>query len=616
MPLGNQTPINPERMANLTLPAYQVVSSITYQYPNPPNITYAGNQPLFAPYGGSSGSASEWATFSAVTNIDGNNNNLNNIALGNISSLSTSIINLDGNILTTASGGSTAELLLNGVPIATVSSITAIEDWSLYPAISTLNIANFDIYNVSTINGAPYVSGGGASTWSGFPATQTVNMATNSLNNVSGVNLNTSGETNIAILTAGVGGTLNVNGVPVSTGGGVNTWANFPATNTVQVPNQDFTMTTTTPGTAYNTANLNANIIIGNTTQAPLRPDLTAFCGTVQLGGLASPLTAMNVNSIGGINLTSITGVAISGGGGVSVSGAGGVAITGAGGVALNGGNVEIGGAGGVIINGTGAITVTAGGVFINGGGCAISAGGCAITAGGLSVAGGAVTIGTAGIAGGDLTIFGGNLNMTSVGGLNNAIRTNILDAVTPNSLAISGVSTINGAPYTGGGSSGVASINSLTGAITLSAGINISLVPVGNTITINQINQPVTNRASGTTPLVITATTLATAQTIANLSLTTSAVYDINVFAVIVLTTGTNTNRDMNLFVTIDGVQVGQVFSSTLGGIGHFLSMPCQCTQIGSTAGAHTILLKGYASATTDLTVNSFQISAIGNLA
>ena len=166
------------------------------------------------------------------------------------------------------------------------------------------------------------------------------------------------------------------------------------------------------------------------------------------------------------------------------------------------------------------------------------------------------------------------------------------------------------------GGGAGVSSLNSLTGAITLTAGTNISLVPVGNNITINQINVPVTNRASGTTPLLITATTFGTAQTIANLSLTTSAVYDINVTSVIVLTSNTNSRRDMNLFVTINGVQVGQVFTSTISGIGHFLSMPQQCSQLGATAGAQTILLKGYADTASDLTVNSFQISATGNLA
>jgi hypothetical protein len=511
MPLGYRTTIPTNTPLNISPTSYIEVPATLYYNNNPPNVTYAGSQPLFAPYNGGS-SASTWSQFPALTNINASNNDLNNVNTGNISSINTARIDLDGNILTTGSAGSNAELLLNGVPIATISSITAIEDWSLYPAISTINVSNYDLRNVSTINGAPYITGsasvwsqfpatqtvdfaqynlnnvstingapyvtgsasvwsqfpatqtvdfaqynlnnvstingqpyitGSASAWSAFPATQTVNMANNSFNNTSGLSLTGTGTT--ALLTAGAGNVLNVNGVPVSTGGGANTWADFPAINTVTIPDHDLIMTTTTPGTAYNTANLNANIIIGNGTQSPLRPDLTAFCGTVQLGGIASPLTAMNVNSIGGINLTSLSGVAVSGGGGVSISGAGGVAVTGGGGIALNGGNVEIAGAGGVLVNGTGAIVVTAGGVAVNGGGVAISAGGCAITSGGLSVAGGAVTIGTAGIAGGNLTIYGGDVNINNVGGSGGSLTSQNIRATIGYVLDGAGTFTING---------------------------------------------------------------------------------------------------------------------------------------------------------------------------
>jgi hypothetical protein len=162
----------------------------------------------------------------------------------------------------------------------------------------------------------------------------------------------------------------------------------------------------------------------------------------------------------------------------------------------------------------------------------------------------------------------------------------------------------------------GVVSLNSLSGAVTLTAGTNIQLVPVGNNITINQINGPILNRASGTTPLLITATTSGTAQTIGNLSLTTGAIYDIDVVSVIVIQTNSNTKTDMNLFVTVDGVQVGQTFTSSIDGIGHFLSIPQQCSALNVSAGPHTILLKGFADVGSVLTVNSFQLRGIGNLA
>ena len=60
------------------------------------------------------------------------------------SSISTLGMILDGNILTSAG----SELLLNGVPIATTSNISSLQDWSYEPAISTLNMNGN-----STING-------------------------------------------------------------------------------------------------------------------------------------------------------------------------------------------------------------------------------------------------------------------------------------------------------------------------------------------------------------------------------------------------------------------------------------------------------------------------------
>lgn len=397
-----------------------------------------------------------WAEYVAISTIMANNNDITGVADIEVSTI-------NGQAYTVGSWVSTASSALDmasfNIAVSSLTGVSSINGaafgastWSQFPATSEVNFAQYNLNNVSTINGQPY--GTGASTWSGFPATQTVDMNTNSLNKVSGVSLNTAGEGNIAILTASAGGILNVNGQPVSTGGGANTWATYPAISTVVLLDQSLNMNTTTQGVSYNDANINANLTVGNTTQAPLRPDATFYVGGMNIGGLANPVTNMNVYSLGGININSATGVAVSGGGGVAISGAGGVAIQGLGNLSLTGGNVEVAGAGGVLVNGTGAITVTAGGVFVNGGGVAVSAGGCAITAGGLSVAGGAVTIGTAGLAGGDLTIYGGALKMASVGGVTNAIQADKIEAVTPGNLAITGVSTINGLPYPPSGGS------------------------------------------------------------------------------------------------------------------------------------------------------------------
>ena len=447
-----------------------------------------------------------------ISDLTTNNVSTNTLtaSLGYISTVSTQAIVLDGNELSTAGN----ELLFNGQPIATVSSISTnvaawsqypalstiladnnnisqvgniqvstingqpyvvpsslVSTWSQYPATSAVDFAQYNLNNVSTINGQPYTgAAGGPAAWSQYSATQTVNMANNSLNNVAGINL--SSVNTQAILTAGAGNVLNVNGVPVATGGGASTWANFPAISTVVIPDKDLNMTTTTPGVAYNTANLNANVVIGNTSQAPLRPDLTAYCGTVSLGGLANPLTAMNVYSLGSVAINSAAGISVAGGGGVSVSGAGGVSVTGLGNLALSGGNVEVTGAGGVLVNGTGAITVTAGGVAVNGGGVSIAAGGCAITAGGLSIAGGTTVIGSLGAAGGGLTVYGSDLFMSPVGGTNAMIHTNYLTSNTQ-PLQITGLSTINGSPLTYISTTA----GTFTGTTRIAAGNNVGLI-------------------------------------------------------------------------------------------------------------------------------------------
>ena len=424
-----------------------------------------------------------WAEYVAISTIMANNNNITGVADIEVSTINGQAYTVGSWVSTATSALDMASFniavsSLTGVSSINGAALASASTWSQFPATSEVNFAQYNLNNVSTINGQPY--GTGASTWSGFPATQTVDMNTNSLNKVSGVSLNTAGEGNIAILTASAGGILNVNGQPVSTGGGANTWANYPAISTVVLLDQSLNMNTTTQGVSYKDANINANLTVGNTSQAPLRPDATFYVGGMNIGGLANPVTNMNVYSLGGVNINSATGVAVSGGGGVSISGAGGVAIQGLGNLALSGGDVEVTGAGGVLVNGTGAITVTAGGVFVQGGGVAVSAGGCAITAGGLSVAGGAVTIGTAGLAGGDLTIYGGALKMASVGGITNAIQADKIEAVTPGNLTITGVSTINGSPLTyistGAGT--------YQGVVRIQAGTNLGLIsdiPGGN---------------------------------------------------------------------------------------------------------------------------------------
>jgi peroxiredoxin len=222
-------------------------------------------------------------------------------------------------------------------------------------------------------------------------------------------------------------------------------WANFPAINDVIIPNHDLNMTTTTPGISYNTASFNSNFIIGNPSNLPLRPDMTAYCGTVTFGGLATPLTGMTINSLGTVNVNSLAGLSLLGGGGISIAGAGAISAVGstitlgAGAVSALGGSIDLGGG---TINMAGGTINMAGGI-INALGTAVNVGGGLITAttGGLLVTAGSVVVGTASIAGAGMVCYGGTIqtfpSITGGGG-----------GLEMNSCPITGVTTINGAAY------------------------------------------------------------------------------------------------------------------------------------------------------------------------
>lgn len=66
----------------------------------------------------------------------------------NNSTINTIAVDIDGQILT----ATPTDLLLNGIPIATASSLSSIQDWSLYPAISTLDMNSNNIITAGNIS--------------------------------------------------------------------------------------------------------------------------------------------------------------------------------------------------------------------------------------------------------------------------------------------------------------------------------------------------------------------------------------------------------------------------------------------------------------------------------
>lgn len=423
-------------------------------------------------------------------------------------------INLDGNILTTASGVG-AELLLNGIPIATTANISSIQAWAEFPAISTINANSNLLINVSsvvgipgqplpilasqvafgglgeltgisTINGAPPGSGNAAN-WATYPATQDVNMNSQNLNSANQVNLNTGG--NVVMLTAGAGNNLLVNGTPVGGGGG--TPSTIAGLNT-------FMTATGTSGTA--TSAISAGGGLGGFITATANPGAGGISGgniTLTANGGTTPAGVFGrVDIVANEGVANVAGTDITTGGYVNiVANSGGALANLTSRIDLNAGGINM------YAGITTPITSLFGYGFIN----ALT--GLSLVAGTFSsafqVPGTVYLYGLTGIVLGSDT-YATNLypywnGLTAPPNLTLNGRTTIsgvarVDINNANNIsfdalgagAISGVQTINGSPYVPGGGGGVASLNGLTGALTLTAGTNITLTPVGNDITIN----------------------------------------------------------------------------------------------------------------------------------
>ena len=195
-----------------------------------PNITYAGNAPIFALQGQE---AQFWSEFPAVQTVDmggygltgtgnvtmvdgGKINNLAELNLANGDIRGCSYLQIDSQILT----ADPTDLLLNGVPIATINDLPNIEEWAEYDAIhdivmngegitgqpfgvtgskfygffngSTLGVtgsgatANL-LFDGSAIGG----TGTGPSQWSKYPAIQNVDFSGKEITNINKVTFNT-----------------------------------------------------------------------------------------------------------------------------------------------------------------------------------------------------------------------------------------------------------------------------------------------------------------------------------------------------------------------------------------------------------------------------------------
>ena len=461
---------------------------------------------------------SQWATYPATTTVTLDGNNIEQVAsisatnigityssnfdpsfscVGNAVFQSTltaqdltvgsGAIKMTSNHILETIGG---DLYFDTELLAKANDIQNIADWSLYPALSTINMNGSNIINAQQIqtvqltnasgtfgSAGQYLTSDGSKiewatvpapidntkNWATFRAVSNVDMSGNILSNAQKIQTAQLTNASGAFGTAGqylTSDGTTINWVTAPSPGNVATWAEYPANSNVSLPNRDFTITSASPGITYPTASLNANVQIGNTTQAPLRPDFNAYCGSFNVGGLTSPATSINLTSIGNVSIAGGGGVGITGGGGVTIAGLGGVSITGVGNLSLAGGDVQV--------TGAGVVSVGAGGVAITGGGGVAITGGGAVAVTGL---GGVSVLGGGGVAvtgGGGVSVVGGaGVLINSGGSLKTETITNVTG--TGNTLAINNLSTINGAAYPPVGS-GVTSLNTETGAVTITS--------------------------------------------------------------------------------------------------------------------------------------------------
>jgi hypothetical protein len=157
---------------------------------------------------------------------------------------------------------------------------------------------------------------------------------------------------------------------------------------------------------------------------------------------------------------------------------------------------------------------------------------------------------------------------------------------------SIVGISTINGAP-----------LNSFS------------------TINVSTVNgfpafPAVINRSSGTPSTLITASTFATAQTIATVTISTLFAADVDISATFTTQTTSAGTTDVYYYCTQGGVAIGTTAINTTQGNNHYATCPAQATALNLAPSTYTFGVKVYTpNGPGELIVTQYQLRAIGHL-
>jgi len=461
--------------------------------------------------------------------------NLNNMTSLNLSVLSGEIYMKDNtgnlNLLNTIDGN----LYFNNELLAKANDIQDIADWSLYPALEDVDMNFKKLVNVEEIDTANLIVynnlTGNVITGQYADIDKILSFDIEAPNfngfNIKGVNVKAN-VIDCYQLNAVVYPSLGGLGGGELGGGILSTTLDYLTVqgNTIITNNVNFGVDTLTTDTSHN---LLYNGQIVQTGDAPIPNTITGI-NTFDVADRGIDITDKSTalitakNGLGGeIILLADTGYLGANGGKVSIQANGGqlfgeVDITAndgtAGGIATGGAINLIANSGGALETLTSKITLNAGGINIYSGigspfgslfgytyinaslGISLVAG--AFTSG-LQSAGTVYLYGTNGIVLGTDTYartiypYSGGLtseNLIIKGRTLPTVGTVYLEDVDHIYMTgagnITGVNNINGSAYPPTVDIGVSSLNTLTGAITLTAGTNINLVPVGNDITIN----------------------------------------------------------------------------------------------------------------------------------
>jgi hypothetical protein len=162
---------------------------------------------------------------------------------------------------------------------------------------------------------------------------------------------------------------------------------------------------------------------------------------------------------------------------------------------------------------------------------------------------------------------------------------------------------------------SGVTSLNSLTGALSITAGSGITITPSGTNVEVAMTQGII--KAYGNNTIVTSALTTA-AQNIGVLgSVITVGTSRLIANATMTVLTNTNTIQDITYYITLNGGQIGAQMKHSFSGTGHWNTMAVTAIATGVAASTSNVVrLVALASANTTFTVTAMNLNCTVDLA